>query len=86
MPIQGAGASMKEIAISVLSSKIPEAIFSLDLHDATFNFVPLERLEEMSKDILSCLNAINYEPFWGFAPPIPLPYESAKGVNFGEVK
>ena len=86
MPIQGAGASMKEIAISVLSKKIPEAVFSLDLHDATFNFVPIERLDEITKEILSCLNEINYEPFWGFTPPIPLPYEAAKGVNFGEVK
>lgn len=86
MPIQGAGASMKEIAISVLSNKIPEAIFTLDLHDATFNFAPIDKLEEMTKDTLSCLNKISYDSFWGFAPPIPLPYESAKGVNFGEVK
>lgn len=86
MPIQGAGAAMKEVAISVMTRKVPEAFFVLDLHDATFNFAPLDRLEEMEKDLRGCLNAIEYEGFWGFEPPIPLPYESATGRNFGEVK
>jgi len=86
MPIQGAGASMKEIAISELKRKIPEAIFSLDLHDATFCYIP-ENIEQQAEGaILDCLNNIDYEAFWGFTPSIPLPYESATGTNFGEVK
>jgi DNA polymerase I-like protein with 3'-5' exonuclease and polymerase domains len=86
MPIQGAGASMKEIAISTLTSKVPEALFTLDLHDATFSYVPINALKEMDQEIQSVLNSIDYEPFWGFKPPIPLPYESAIGRSFGEVK
>ena len=86
MPIQGAGASMKEIAISVMTRKIPEALFALDLHDAAFCFAPIQGSKEIGSDLLSCLNSIDYEPFWGFVPEIPLPYESAIGANFGEVK
>lgn len=86
MPIQGAGASMKEIAISVLSRKVPEAIFSLDLHDATFCYIPENIKKQAEEAILNCLNNIDYESFWGFTPPIPLPYESAIGSNFGDVK
>lgn len=86
MPIQGAGASMKEIAISTLSKKIPEAIFSLDLHDAAFSYVPNNIAKEAEPAILDCLKNIDYESFWGFTPPISLPYESAVGANFGDVK
>jgi DNA polymerase I-like protein with 3'-5' exonuclease and polymerase domains len=86
MPIQGAGASMKEIAISLLTAKIPEAIFFLDLHDATFTFVPLDIIKETEKNILEVINNVDYESFWGFTPKIPLPYESAIGTTLGGVK
>ena len=77
---------MKEIAISVMTRKIPEALFALDLHDAAFCFAPIQGSKEIGSDLLSCLNSIDYGPFWGFVPEIPLPYESAIGANFGEVK
>lgn len=86
MPIQGSGASMKEIALSVMTKKIPEAIFSLDLHDAMFSFAPVDQLDDVSEALLEVLNEIDYESFWGFEPCIPLPYESGTGLNFGEVK
>jgi hypothetical protein len=77
---------MKEIAICVSTDKVPEAIFSLDLHDASFSYAPLDRFEEISGDMLQELNAIDYGAFWGFEPAIPLPYEQVTGRNFGEVK
>lgn len=85
-PIQGGGASMKEIAIAVLFSKIPEAFFCMDMHDATFSYGPITNMQEMSKDILSTLNNIKYEGYWGFVPRIPLVYESALGYSFKDVK
>ena len=85
-PIQGSGGSMKEIALCVLHKKLPESIFCLDLHDATFNFAPLDDLKEIEKEQIKILNAIDYEAFWGFIPPIPLTYESGSGTNFGAVK
>ena len=85
-PIQGAGASMKEIAISVMTKKLPEVIFSLDLHDAMFNYAKLDDIKEMTDDLKSTLNCIDYDDFWGFEPPISLPYELMTGNNFGEVK
>ena len=85
-PIQGAGASMKEIAIKEVGEKIPEAIFSLDLHDATFNFVSLDSIDTISKEMVSVLNGIDYKKYWGFDTPIPLTYEAGNGLNFGAVK
>ena len=86
VPIQGSGADMKEIAISVIMNTTPEAMFSLDLHDAGFFFAPLQSIEEIKADILQTLNDIDYEAFWGREIPIPLTYEGGSGLNFGEVK
>jgi DNA polymerase I-like protein with 3'-5' exonuclease and polymerase domains len=85
-PIQGSGGSMKEIMISVLAKKMPETLLSLDLHDATFNFAKLDHLKETEEAMVECLNSIDYSSFWGFDLPIPLPYESASGRSFGDVK
>ena len=85
-PIQGSGASMKEIAISVSAKELPNTLFALDLHDATFSYAPLEGIKETAEDLVNLLEDINYKAFWGFDPPISLPYESATGLNFGEVK
>lgn len=85
-PIQGSGGSMKEIAISVLSKKMPECFLTLDMHDGIFYVTPSEDTELIEKNLVRCLNDIDYEKFWGFVPPIPLPYESGSGSNFGELK
>lgn len=86
VPIQGAGASMKEIAIAELYVKNPDCNFALDLHDANFMYVKTEDLLQKSKEMDHTLNTIDYEPYWGFKLPIPLPYESKYGYNFSDVK
>jgi len=86
VPIQGAGASMKEIMIKETYEKVPEALFLLDLHDANFMLVPEDRADEIAKKLDYVLDNIQYEQYWGFEPEIPLPYESKMGVNFSEVK
>lgn len=86
VPIQGAGASMKEIAIFETYKKNPQALFSLDLHDANFFYVPIEGHKEICAEIDNTLNNINYTDYWGFKIPIPLPYESKFGTTFADVK
>lgn len=86
VPIQGAGADMKEIAIKETFDKVPEAIFVLDLHDANFFYVPEDQAERLHSDLDRVLNGIDYSKYWGFVPAIELPYESKRGKTFAEVK
>lgn len=86
-PIQSAGASMKEIAICELSEKVPEFIFALDLHDASFGYVHKSNdVQEVFNKAERVLNNIDYAKYWGFNLAIPLPYDGVKGLNFSEVK
>jgi DNA polymerase I-like protein with 3'-5' exonuclease and polymerase domains len=85
VPIQGAGGSMKEIAIKETFEKVPKAIFCLDLHDASFFFVK-EEDRHLTEQLDAVLNDIEYETYWGFKPCIPLPYDSKFGLTFAEVK
>lgn len=86
VPIQGSGASMKEIAISELHNNVKEATFALDLHDASFFYMKDEVKEEVFKKAENHLNCIDYEKYWGFKTPISLPYEGGFGSNFADVK
>lgn len=86
VPIQGSGASMKEIAIATLFEKLPEFHFALDLHDASFGYVKSDISKEVFKEAEHILNGIDYEPFWGFKPSIELPYDGKMGKTFADVK
>lgn len=86
VPIQGAGADMKEIAIKETFEKVPEALFVLDLHDANFFYVPVATAADLHKRLDDVLNNIDYSKYWGFVPEISLPYESKRGKTFAEVK
>lgn len=86
VPIQGAGADMKEIGIKETFEKVPEATFVLDLHDASFFYVKKEDGERLHRELDAALNGIDYKVYWGFEPAIPLPYESKRGNTFAEVK
>lgn len=85
VPIQGAGGSMKEIAIKETFEKVKSAIFCLDLHDASFFFLR-EEDRHLTEQLDAVLNGIQYETYWGFKPCIPLPYDSKFGKTFAEVK
>lgn len=86
VPIQGSGASMKEIAISTLLRKCPEFKFALDLHDASFGYVREDIAHDMFKEVENVLNTIDYTEFWGFKPDIELPYDGKMGYTFADVK
>jgi DNA polymerase I-like protein with 3'-5' exonuclease and polymerase domains len=85
-PIQGSGASMKNICVAEIHDADPDCHFALDLHDASFVWVPEESAQEKAKLLDDVLANIDYEKYWGFKPSIPLPYESKLGKNFSEVK
>lgn len=85
-PIQGSGASMKEIAIAELTKNVDKAVFALDLHDASFFYMKAEDKAEVFKAAEDCLNGIDYQKYWGFKPDIPLPYDGGFGNDFGDVK
>ena len=86
VPIQGSGASMKEIAISQLAKQFPEFHFALDLHDASFGYVLSDQAKRIFSEMEEFLNTIDYEPFWGFKPSIALPYDGKMGSTFADVK
>lgn len=86
VPIQGAGADMKEIAIVETFDKVPEALFVLDLHDANFFYVKKEDAARLHGELDQVLNGIDYQKYWGFELPIDLPYESKRGLTFADVK
>ena len=77
---------MKEIAIKETFEKVPEAKFLLDLHDANFFYVPVNRGAELHERLDATLNEVDYQKYWGFQLAIPLPYESKRGKTFAEVK
>lgn len=85
-PIQGGGASMKEINVAETAKKLKSCWFALDLHDATFNFTDDPQPDELTKEVNRFLDDIDYKRYWGFEPPIPLAYESAYGKSFKDVK
>lgn len=86
VPIQGAGASMKEIALAEVYHKNQDCNFALDLHDANFMYVKTEDVKQKAEELDYTLNNIDYSKYWGFTPSIPLPYESNYGNNFSDVK
>lgn len=86
VPIQGSGASMKEIAISEMYRNFHDVTFALDLHDASFFYIKEDVIEERFKQVESHLNAIDYRKYWNFELPIPLPYDGGFGEDFSSVK
>ena len=86
VPIQGSGASMKEIAISKLAKEFSNFHFALDLHDASFGYALDDEAAKLFKDMEEFLNTIDYGPYWGFKPEIELPYEGKMGKTFADVK
>jgi DNA polymerase I-like protein with 3'-5' exonuclease and polymerase domains len=85
-PIQGSGASMKNIAIAETFDKVSDAHFALDLHDASFFWVPEDKAKEVARQIDEVLENIDYKTYWAREIPIKLPYESKIGKTFADLK
>lgn len=82
-PIQGTGAEHKLIALATVAKKVPEAIFILDLHDASFFLVPNKECHE---EVGHVLNTIDYSQWGQVTVNIPLPFDGKLGRSFKDVK
>jgi DNA polymerase I-like protein with 3'-5' exonuclease and polymerase domains len=85
-PIQGSGGDHKNAAISILARKFPEAIFTLDLHDGIWYYLPSEHSIELARDMKNELNKTNWSRLWDRDIKLPLPFGAKVGPSFGEVK
>jgi DNA polymerase I-like protein with 3'-5' exonuclease and polymerase domains len=86
-PIQGAGASMKLIAISEIKKARYPVQFLLDLHDASFYLMhDDDKKRGLDKELQQFLSNLDYTKYWGFDPEIKLTYSTTSGKNFAELK
>ena len=85
-PIQGSGGDHKNLAISLLTRKFPEALFVLDLHDGLFFYVPENNALELSIEMREYINRTNWSEMWNTETVIPFPFEGKLGSSFGTVK
>lgn len=84
--IQGFGGDHKEVAISHLFDKYPEAIFLLDLHDGLWYGLPENSSKELLLDMRDYISNLPYEDIWNKPVPIALPFDAKIGTTFGNVK
>ena len=85
-PIQGSGGDHKNAAISILARKFPEAIFTLDLHDGIWYYLPKENARELAIEMRDTLNKTDWSRLWNKDIHLPLPFDAKIGPSFGEVK
>lgn len=87
-PVQGTGADQKYLALKILKDYILsiQAYFAWDLHDGIYIWVPTNKLERAAADISKLLATLPYKDAWGFAPPIPLPWDAKIGAGWGDLK
>lgn len=81
-PIQGSGADQKDLVIWLVSEKFPEIRFTLDIHDEGIFYLPESNAEELNKEIVHFLNAIDYSKYWNTEIPMPLTFEGQLGDDF----
>jgi DNA polymerase I-like protein with 3'-5' exonuclease and polymerase domains len=86
-PIQGVGADQKYLAIKVLRHYLNQygGRFYFELHDGLYAILPVATAPSAARVIQRALNRLPYEKAWGFAPPIPLPWDLKMGANWGEM-
>lgn len=86
-PIQASGGDMKNLAITTVARKHPEAQFAWDLHDGVFYWLPRTREGlQLAREILYTLNTLDYEGAWGWKPRIEMPWEAAAGTTWGNMR
>lgn len=85
-PMQGSGGDHKNAAISIIAHKFPEAIFTLDLHDGIWYYLPEDGAAELAIEMRDTLNRTNWSRLWNRDIRLPLPFGAKIGPSFGEVK
>lgn len=85
-PIQGTGADMKELAIAMMTLKFPMFVFAFDLHDGIFFWLDVQYDDALILEAREMLNNLPYESAWGWVPSVPIPWDAAAGLNWGEME
>lgn len=87
-PVQGTGGDQKYLALAVLDEYcVKRGIhFAWDLHDGIYFYVPKDIVYSAARDMRRMLNNLPYKGAWGFAPPIPLPWDVKIGASWGELQ
>jgi DNA polymerase I-like protein with 3'-5' exonuclease and polymerase domains len=87
-PIQGTGADQKYLALAVLRPyMVREGIyFAWELHDGLYFYVPEKKAAKAQADIKCLLDNLPYKKAWGFAPPVPMPWDCKVGESWGQLK
>ena len=88
LPIQGTGGEQKYLALRVLRNILPEygARYFLDLHDGIYFMVPKRFTKSFVARARHILDNLPYRQAWGFASPIPLPWDCKTGTAWGSLK
>lgn len=86
--IQGTGAEQKHLALKVIKNYLRQfnGRFLFDLHDGAYAAFP-SAVSRKAVDIIKReLDNLPYQREWGFAPPIPLPWDAKLGKAWGRLK
>jgi DNA polymerase-1 len=86
--IQGTGADMKYLALSVLKQFLYAngCYFYFELHDGIYILIPEGNDKSIAAQIQQKLNNLPYKKAWGWTPPITLPWDCKAGANWGDMK
>lgn len=86
--IQGTGADQKHLAMAVIKDYLRSigGRFLFDLHDGLYLLIPTD-IRPKAVDIMKrMLDNLPYRQAWGFAPPIPMPWDCKYGKAWGRLK
>lgn len=84
-PIQGSSADQKELAMAVLTTKMPdlESRLMFEMHDAIHFSIPGDYTMGFLQKINKILDNIDYKKYWGVTLPLSFPWEGSLGPNEG---
>lgn len=87
-PVQGTGGDQKYLALRALKDFIIPAggYFAWDLHDGLYWFIPDNIVDRVTVEGKQLLDNLPYQEAWGFAPPIPMPWDCKYGKSWGASK
>lgn len=79
--IQGTGADQKHLAMAVIKHPLQQAggRMLFDLHDGLYLAIPSAIREKTVIELKRLLDNLPYKEAWGFAPPVPMPWDCKVG-------
>jgi DNA polymerase I-like protein with 3'-5' exonuclease and polymerase domains len=87
-PVQGIGADQKYLAMRCITPLLTKyaGMFYFELHDGLYAIFPNAVADKAAREGSHILSNLPYKKAWGFTPPIPLPWDTKIGPNWGDLK